>query len=54
MKNPRTVRSLMLAVALVTSIVTLPVVSPAQVSGNVTWSGWTFTYEVNGKMMAWR
>ena len=48
MKNPRTVRSLLLAVALVTSILTLPVVSPAQTSGSVTWSGWTFTYEVGG------
>ena len=48
MKNPRTVRSLLLAVALVTSILTLPVVSPAQTSGNVTWNGWTFTYEVTG------
>ena len=49
MKNPRTVRSLLLAVALVTSILTLPVVSPAQTAGSVTWSGWTFTYEVNGR-----
>ena len=50
MKNPRTVRSLLLAVALVTSILTLPVVSPAQTAGSVTWSGWTFTYEVNGRL----
>ena len=50
MKNLRTVRSLLFAVALVTSILTLPVVTPAQTSGAVTWSGWTFTYEVNGRL----
>jgi subtilisin-like proprotein convertase family protein len=50
MKNPRTVRSLLLAVALVTSILTLPEVSPAQVSGNVNWNGWTFAYEVSGNL----
>ena len=49
MKNPRTLRSLLLAVALVTSILTLPEVSPAQVSGDVKWNGWTFAYEVSGK-----
>ena len=48
MKDPRTIRSLLLAVALVTSILTLPVVSLAQTSGNVTWNGWTFTYWVSG------
>ena len=50
MKNLRIVRSLLLAVAVVTSILTLPVVSPAQTAGSVTWSGWTFTYEVNGRL----
>ena len=50
MKILRTVRSLLLAVAVVTSILTLPAVSPAQTAGSVTWSGWTFTYEVNGRL----
>src|SRR5262245_11451302 len=49
MKDPRTVRSLLLSVALVMSILTLPVVSSAQLSGNVTWNGWTFSYAVSSK-----
>ena len=48
MKDSRTIRLLLLAVALMTSIVTLPGVSPAQVSGKVAWNGWAFTYEVSG------
>ena len=45
----RTLRSLLFAGALLTSVATLPVSSLAQTSGSVTWNEWTFTYEVSGK-----
>ena len=48
MKDSRTFRSLLLTVALMTSILTLPEVSPAQVSGDVKWNEWTFAYDVSG------
>src|SRR6266513_1108542 len=46
---PGNVRSLLLAGALVTSVLTLPGLSQAQVSGSVDWNGWTFTYDVSGE-----
>jgi len=45
---PRTVRSSLLAGALVTSALTLPGLSLAQLSGSVDWNGWRFSYEVSG------
>lgn len=46
----RTVRSILLASVFLTSILALPVSSLAQTSGTVTWNGWTFSYEVSGKL----
>ncbi len=45
-----TVRSTLFSGALVASVLTLPGVSRAQLSGSVTWNGWTFTYEVSGNV----
>ena len=46
--SQKVVRSIFLAGVFLTSLLTFPTSSLAQMSGSVKWNGWTFSYEVSG------